>query len=185
MLVLWISLASHAWAFWCLINPLFRLYPQIHHRPFIKPELGFIGFPNPSLLGFITSMASVEAESRLRIWSSQFTPLKEHGLRYENLFKELCCNYITLYRFPGDEMLLTSNALRVAFLHGTSNDLTFEGAEDDHPKLDCEASERGRAVEQSLSVPFTLTLPVPFPIKPSEAFNKSYMQMQSPTFCTT
>jgi hypothetical protein len=77
------------------------------------------------------------------------------------------------------------DARRYTFPNDACDDLAFERSEDDHSKIYLVQREHTVISEPSPTIPFTFALPVPVPINPSEALRRSYMQMHSPTFCTT
>lgn len=55
----------------------------------------------------------------------------------------------------------------------SENDLSFERTEDDKTEFDWKRSTVELQKAESLGLPLTFTMPVPWPIRPSEAFSIS------------
>lgn len=84
-------------------------------------------------------------------------------------------------------------------LHGggadlAEDDFAFEGPEDDETELDWSVRDNQPVISLGArdvperggrNVPFTFTMPVPWPMRPSDALRRSYMQMHRPIFCIT
>lgn len=160
--------------------PLFRLHAEADNLAHIQVEHGAFVIPGPDLVRILTiSIQSVMRET-IRYTISEAHNLApsismDGGMRISLKNSTLTEGKSVRCRFDRSyPHVHTLDAVLGATGDFAQHDLALEGPEDDHAEFHwSKISYVLRDRDFSLSLPFTLTRPVPCPIKPSEDSRRS------------